>query len=53
MVEVMIIPAGIDIKNDSEEQIIVALRKAGYSAGAARYLAGKLKGRIKDNNPVL
>jgi hypothetical protein len=49
----MIVPSGVDIKNDSEEQLIVAFRKAGYSAGAARYLAGKLKGKIKDSNTII
>lgn len=48
----MLIPSGVDIKNDSEEHIIIGLRKAGYSSGAARYLAGKLKGKIKDSNII-
>lgn len=49
----MIVPAGVDIKNDTIEQLIVAFRKVGYSPGAARYLAGKLKGKIKDDNVII
>lgn len=49
----MILPANADVKNDTVEQLIVAFRKAGYSAGAARYLAGKLKGKIKDDNVII
>lgn len=48
----MIVPSGVDLKNDSEEQLIVAFRKAGYSPRASSYLAGKLKGKIKDNNII-
>jgi hypothetical protein len=51
MVE-MIIPSGVDVVKDSVERIIIALRKAGYSSGAARYLAGKIKGSIKDDNLI-
>lgn len=49
----MIVPSGVDIKNDTIEQLIVAFRRAGYSPGASRYLAGKLKDKIKDYNVII
>ena len=52
MVEIMIIPSGVDIKNNSEEQLIVAFRRAGYSAGTSKYLAKKIKGKIVDDNII-
>lgn len=52
-VVIIIVPKGTDLKNDTEEQLIIAFRKAGYSPAASRWLAGKVKGTIKDDNPIL
>jgi len=49
----MILPSDADPKHDTEEQLITKLRRVGYSAGAAKYIAGKLKGRIKDDQPIV
>lgn len=46
----MILPADVDIEKDSVEKIQVALMKVGYGKDAARYVAGKLKGEIVDDN---
>lgn len=48
----MIIPSGVDIKNSSLEQLIVAFRKSGYSPETSDYLAGKIRGTIVDDNVI-
>lgn len=49
----MIIPAGIDVKTATEEELVAAFMEAGYNEAASRYLSGKLKGTIKDDHLIL